>query len=154
MSGGYRNLTKLVITETPGDWFPAKATELDALHAFYDSKRDEPLNKAFLEQVPRRPSEYMGRNVYFGASFASRYEVEQALLHGLDSQLLWDSDYPHLEGTFVYPDGRDMPSVTRLALCDPGREDATNGRRERDRRPQPRRGRAPHDRQRDRRPDR
>ena len=41
-------------------------------------------------------------------------EVEQAVLHGLDSQLLWGSDYPHLEGTFVYPDGRDMPSVTRL----------------------------------------
>jgi hypothetical protein len=36
--------------------------------------------------------------------------------HGLDSQLLWGSDYPHLEGTFVYREGRDMPSVTRLAL--------------------------------------
>ena len=34
----------------------------------------------------------------------------------LDSQLLWGSDYPHLQGTFVYPDGRDMPSVTRLAF--------------------------------------
>ncbi len=107
---------KLVITETPGDWFPGKATELDALHAFYDSKRDEPLIKALLEQVPQRPSEYMAKNVFFGASFASRYEVEQALLHGLDSQLLWGSDYPHLEGTFVNPDGRDVPSVTRLAL--------------------------------------
>ena len=54
--------------------------------------------------------------MYFGASFASPYEVEQAVAHGLDSQLLWGSDYPHLEGTFVYPEGRDMPSVTRLAL--------------------------------------
>jgi hypothetical protein len=71
---------KLVITETPGDWFPTKATELDALHAFYASKREEPLNKAFLQQVPRRPSEYMAKNVYFGASFTPRYEVEQAVL--------------------------------------------------------------------------
>ena len=54
--------------------------------------------------------------MYYGASFASPYEVEQAVAHGLDSQLLWGSDYPHLEGTFVYPEGRDMPSVTRLAL--------------------------------------
>ena len=44
---------KLVITETPGNWFPPTATELDALHAFYDAKRDEPLNKALLAQVPR-----------------------------------------------------------------------------------------------------
>ncbi len=58
----------------------------------------------------------MARNVFFGASFASPYEVEQALLHGLSSQLLWGSDYPHLEGTFVWPEGRDVPSVTRLAL--------------------------------------
>ena len=58
----------------------------------------------------------MASNVYFGASFASPYEVEQAVLHGLDSQLLWGSDYPHLEGTFVYPEGREAPSVTRLAL--------------------------------------
>ena len=30
--------------------------------------------------------------------------------------MLWGSDYPHLEGTFVYDDARDVPSVTRLAL--------------------------------------
>jgi predicted TIM-barrel fold metal-dependent hydrolase len=107
---------KLVITETPGNWFPSTAAELDAVWAFYDTKRDEPLNRALLEQIPRRPSEYMAENVYYGASFASPHEVEQAVAHGLDSQLLWGSDYPHLEGTFVYPEGRAMPSVTRLAL--------------------------------------
>ena len=58
----------------------------------------------------------MLNNVFFGASFASAFEVEQAILHGLDSQLLWGSDYPHFESTFVHPDVRDMPSVTRLAL--------------------------------------
>jgi predicted TIM-barrel fold metal-dependent hydrolase len=107
---------KLVITETPGNWYPPTATELDTLHAFYDSKRDEPLNQALLAQVPRAPSEYMARNVFFGASFASPYEVEQAIMHGLGSQLLWGSDYPHLEGTYVNPEGQDVPSVTRLAL--------------------------------------
>ena len=107
---------KLVITETPGNWFPTTAAELDAVWGFYDSKRDEPLNRALLEQVPRRPSEYMARNVFYGASFASPFEVAQAVAHGLDSQLLWGSDYPHLEGTFVYREGRDLPSVTRLAL--------------------------------------
>ena len=30
---------------------------------------------------------------------------------------MWGSDYPHIEGTFVYQDGADMPSVTRLSLA-------------------------------------
>lgn len=60
---------KLVITETPGDWFSTKATELDTLHAFYESKRDEPLTAALLAQVPRPPSEYMARNVFFRREF-------------------------------------------------------------------------------------
>jgi predicted TIM-barrel fold metal-dependent hydrolase len=107
---------KLVITETPGNWFPSTAAELDAVWAFYDAKRDEPLNKALLEQVPRPPSEYMAANVYYGASFASPYEVAQAVANGNGSQLLWGSDYPHLEGTFVNPEGRDQSSVTRLSL--------------------------------------
>jgi predicted TIM-barrel fold metal-dependent hydrolase len=119
---------KLVITETPGSWFTSTAQELDGVYSWYEAKRDEPLNKALFEQVPRRPSEYMATNVYFGASFASPWEVEQAVLHGLDRQLLWGSDYPHLEGTFVYRDGRDMPSVTRAALrntfCDVAPEKA------------------------------
>lgn len=107
---------KLVITETPGNWVPAMASELDAIRAFYEFKGDEPLNKALLGQVPRRPSEYMARNLFLGASFASPYEVQQATEHGLGSQVLWGSDYPHLEGTFVYSKGHELPSVTRLAL--------------------------------------
>jgi predicted TIM-barrel fold metal-dependent hydrolase len=106
---------KLVITETPGNWFPSTAIELDAIHRYY-TDRDTPLNAEFVERVPRLPSEYMKTNVFVGASFASAFEVEQAILHGLDRQLLWGSDYPHLEGTFLNPDDRDMPSVTRLSL--------------------------------------
>jgi predicted TIM-barrel fold metal-dependent hydrolase len=107
---------KLVITETPGSWFRGTAEELDGVYSWYEAKRDEPLNQALFEQVPRRPSEYMARNVFFGASFASPLEVEQAVLHGLESQLLWGSDYPHLEGTFVYDEGHARPSVTRASL--------------------------------------
>jgi predicted TIM-barrel fold metal-dependent hydrolase len=107
---------KLVITETPGNWVPAMSAELDAIRAFYEFKRNEPLNKALLEQVPRRPSEYMASNIFLGASFASPYEINQAMEHDLGSQVLWGSDYPHLEGTFVYGEGHVLPSVTRLAL--------------------------------------
>ena len=107
---------KLVVTETPGNWFPSTAAELDALWGFYEAQARQPMNKMLIDQVPRRPSEYMAQNVFYGASFASSFEVEEAVSHGLDSQLMWGSDYPHIEGTFVYQDGADMPSVTRLSL--------------------------------------
>jgi hypothetical protein len=29
---------------------------------------------------------------------------------------MWGSDYPHVEGTFLHPNGTEMPSVTRLSL--------------------------------------
>ena len=31
---------KLVITETPGNWFPSTAIELDAIHRFYTRTRE------------------------------------------------------------------------------------------------------------------
>ena len=62
-------------------WFRTTAQELDGVYSWYEAKRDEPLNRALFEQVPRRPSAYMAENVFFGASFASAFEVDQALLH-------------------------------------------------------------------------
>ena len=59
---------KLVITETPGNWFPGTAIELDAIHRYY-TDRETPLNAEFVERVPRLPSEYMKANVFVGASF-------------------------------------------------------------------------------------
>ena len=38
---------RLVITETPGSWFPAKAVELDALHGFYSATPEKPLTGVY-----------------------------------------------------------------------------------------------------------
>ncbi|HET6950699.1 MAG TPA: amidohydrolase family protein [Acidimicrobiales bacterium] len=103
-----------VITETPGNWFPGLASELDAIWNMFSTEPE--MNRALYETVPRPPSEYLNRNVFLGASFTSPYEAEQAVLHGFDSQLMWGSDYPHVEGTYVNPEGAGTPSVTRLAL--------------------------------------
>ena len=70
----------------------------------------------YAELVPRRPTEYMRDNVFFGASGASAFEAAQAVASGIEANLLWGSDYPHLEGTFVYADDPSMPSVTKLSL--------------------------------------
>ena len=105
---------KLMITETPGNWFPGLARELDAGWSMFLSERE--MNAAFFDKVPRKPSEYMLTNVFLGASFASPFEVQQAVEHGFISQLSWGSDYPHVEGTYLNPEDTDMPSVTRMAL--------------------------------------
>jgi predicted TIM-barrel fold metal-dependent hydrolase len=145
----------LVITETPGNWFTSTAEELDGVYSWYEARRDEPLNKALFEQVPRRPSDYMAGNVYFGASFASPFEVEQAVLHGLDGHLLW--------GRLSAPRGHvRLPRRPRPALGDEGlaaqyllrrprSPDPPDGRRERHRPLPPRRGRARQGRRADRR---
>jgi predicted TIM-barrel fold metal-dependent hydrolase len=105
---------KLMITETPGNWYPGLARELDAAWAMFGDKAE--MNAAFLSRCPRRPSEYLHTNVFLGASFASPYEVSEAVANGFESQLTWGSDYPHVEGTFLNPADTGMPSVTRLAL--------------------------------------
>ncbi len=103
---------KLVVTETPGNWWPATVQELESV---YDLRVDRPKSQ-FKDLVPRRPTEYMARNVFFGASGASAFEAQEAIAHGVESNLLWGSDYPHIEGTFLYCEDASMPSVTKLSL--------------------------------------
>ena len=106
---------KLVITETPGNWWPTTSAELDSIYEMVAvTGRDR--FPEFAAQVPRRPSEYMARNVHFGASFMAPFEAHHAVDAGIDTQLLWGSDYPHLEGTWKQPEDDAEPAVTRLAL--------------------------------------
>ena len=105
---------KLMITETPGHWFTSLAAELDATWNMFSHQPQ--LATAFFEQVPNKPSDYMRRNVFLGASFASPFEAKQAVADGFSSQFMWGSDYPHVEGTFLHPTDPTMPSVTRLSL--------------------------------------
>jgi hypothetical protein len=71
-----------------------------------------------MAQVRERPSTYMHRNVFVGASFLSRSEAAR------DSRRLRRpphvrSDYPHVESTFQYPgtdDFDDAESIGRMAL--------------------------------------
>jgi predicted TIM-barrel fold metal-dependent hydrolase len=104
---------QLVLTEQPGDWWPYLCNELDSVHMANTH------DAALMAQVPRRPSEYLHRNVFVGASFLSRAEVDSARLHGYTDRLMWGADYPHMEGTFQYPGTPELaghPSYTRLSL--------------------------------------
>ncbi len=101
---------RLVLTEQPGDWWTSSVNDLDST---YLATIHTP---GLAEQTPRRPSEYARENVFIGASFLARYEAEQAVRDGYTRQVMWGSDYPHMEGTFQYPRSFDEPSVGRMAM--------------------------------------
>src|SRR3989440_9898962 len=92
----------------PAAWWRACLNESDSI---YLSQRD-----VLRAQVPRLPSEYCMQNVFIGASFMAPFEAEAAVRDGYASQLLWGSDYPHMEGTYQYPRSDDEEPMGRRAL--------------------------------------
>jgi predicted TIM-barrel fold metal-dependent hydrolase len=94
----------LVLTEQPGSWWSSLCNELDSVHMVNIRH-----NRAFRNQVPKPPSEYLHRNVYVGASFLSRSEALAAIEGGYADRIMWGSDYPHMESTFQYS-GSDDPA--------------------------------------------
>ena len=109
---------KLVLTEQPGEWWPAMADELDSVHRA-NTGWGGPLKK----QVPLPPSEYLHRNVWIGASFLSRAEAHGAVRDGYADRVMWGSDYPHMEATWQRGPTAYSPLSLRFALA--GLDEAT-----------------------------
>jgi predicted TIM-barrel fold metal-dependent hydrolase len=72
--------------------------------------------------IQRLPSEYVGENVFIGASTMSREEIRRRHRNGIDA-LMWGTDYPHPEGSWPHTAerlGSDFRDVsiedTRLLL--------------------------------------
>ena len=68
--------------------------------------------------IQRLPSEYIGTNVFIGASAMSKPELRRRYVNGLDG-LMWGTDYPHPEGT--WPNTATRLSTDFQAI--PGRGD-------------------------------
>ena len=109
---------KLVITEVPGYWWTQMLKDLDSVWSIrnpYVPKKarfESPLRQI----CPRPPSEYCSNNVFVGASFMSRMEAQAASDEGYYRNYMWGSDYPHIEGTFYYPESWDDVPMTHVAL--------------------------------------
>lgn len=84
---------KLAFTEQRGAWAASMVRNMEAVYI-------SPLTgaKRFVGESPR---EYWKRNCYVGNSFMARFEAEMRHDIGID-QLMWGSDYPHLEGTWPW----------------------------------------------------
>jgi predicted TIM-barrel fold metal-dependent hydrolase len=100
---------KLVVTEQYEGWFTGTLRELDAVYArFGRTLSGTPL--------PRLPSEYGREHVFVGASFMSSAMAHEACREGYATNVIWGSDYPHIEGTFQHLDDPQAEPITRLAL--------------------------------------
>jgi predicted TIM-barrel fold metal-dependent hydrolase len=80
------------------------------------------LNSRTKGLIQRLPSEYVGTNVFVGASTMSREEIRRRHRNGIDA-LMWGTDYPHPEGSWPHTAerlGSDFRDVsiedTRLLL--------------------------------------
>ncbi len=51
--------------------------------------------------IERLPSEYVGDNVFIGASTMSKVEIRRRYTNGVDA-LMWGTDYPHPEGSWPH----------------------------------------------------
>jgi predicted TIM-barrel fold metal-dependent hydrolase len=93
---------KVVVTEQPGQWWQTKKDDLDSL--------------AWMTNLPRKPSSYMETNVFLGAAFQSRFEALDSIEQGYWQNILWGTDYPHIEGTWHYLEDLDAEPYSQRSL--------------------------------------
>ena len=111
---------KLVITETPGSWFPTTADELDALWRLLRREARRAAQQGPSQKSPiHRPSEYMAsqrlRRRQLRVPFRGRAGRHCTARNPSSCR---GSDYPHLEGTFVNPEEQD-DGVRHTAIAPP-----------------------------------
>ncbi len=82
---------QLVFAELGVTWVPDTLRELDAIHA-------SP-NRISVDAPARRPSEYFAESCTVVGSFMAPYEAQRCRDIGV-TNLMWGSDYPHVEGTW------------------------------------------------------
>jgi predicted TIM-barrel fold metal-dependent hydrolase len=116
----YPNL-RFVPTEQGTHWVRMQLAGLDAMVPTMKTSADNRTYGIFggssVDELTMSPSEYVKRNVYFGASAFSPYEAGMIGFMGAD-HILWGSDYPHEEGTTP-----DSKTAIRWALQDQSVED-------------------------------
>ena len=97
----YPNL-RFVPTEQGTHWVRMQLATLDMMVPTMKSSAENRTYGIFggssVDELTLAPSEYVKRNVYFGASGLSPYESGMIDWLGAD-HILWGSDYPHEEGT-------------------------------------------------------
>ena len=98
---------RMVLTEQPGMWWVDKMRDMDSLQLTV---------AAWDGGMTKKPSEYCKQSVFLGASFQSRIEAEEALANDYMSQIIWGTDYPHTEGTWMWPEDPEAEPMSHKCL--------------------------------------
>ena len=97
----YPNL-RIVVTEQPGQWFKTKMDDLDSLQ--------------WMANMPKKPSDYIREHVFLGASFMSRFEAEDAIENDYWQNVIWGTDYPHIEGVWKHLDDMSAEPHSHMGI--------------------------------------
>jgi predicted TIM-barrel fold metal-dependent hydrolase len=94
---------RFVMTEQGCAWLPPLLDQLDSILAgVRDKGAIGELRFKPDQALPRSATEYYQQNVWLGASFPVRADIEAVRdTLGLD-KIMWGSDYPHDEGTYPF----------------------------------------------------
>jgi len=111
---------KYVVVECGSWWLGDLLWKADT--SFGANPKVKKLNSRTKNLITKLPSEYVGTNVFIGASTMSREEIRRRHRNGIDA-LMWGTDYPHPEGSWPHTrerlesDFRDVSiEDTRLLL--------------------------------------
>jgi predicted TIM-barrel fold metal-dependent hydrolase len=75
------------------------------------------LNSRTKGLIQRLPSEYVGTNVFIGASTMSPEEIRRRHANGVDA-LMWGTDYPHPEGSWPHTRERLEQDFQQVSIED------------------------------------
>ncbi len=90
---------KVVVTEDGAWWLPDIVERMD--EKWVGGHNTRKFGNLFREAIQRKPSEYLGTNVFLGASTPTRHEISTRSRVGVRT-LLWGNDFPHPEGTWPH----------------------------------------------------
>jgi predicted TIM-barrel fold metal-dependent hydrolase len=90
---------KFALTEDGAWWVPGIVKRMD--EKWRGGHNTAKLGNAFREHVGKPPSEYLGTNIFLGASTPSREEIDARHAIGVEA-FLWGNDFPHPEGTWPH----------------------------------------------------
>ena len=66
--------------------------------------------------MPKKPSDYIREHVFLGASFMSRFEAEDAIENDYWQNVIWGTDYPHIEGVWKYLEDKDAEPHSHMGI--------------------------------------
>jgi predicted TIM-barrel fold metal-dependent hydrolase len=103
MGGVFERFPKLryILTESGAAWAPPLMKRLDAMYLAWKAGAIGEIDTTRDPALREKPSFYVRRNCWYGASFPGPRDVEGRDAVGVD-RILWGNDYPHYEGCFPY----------------------------------------------------